>query len=278
MPEQSVEPDKTRSLPIAEGQGWRAAEVVCVAGPADRPFEEQHAWTSVAAVLEGVFTYRSHRGRALMTPGSLLLGEAATCFRCGHEHATGDRCVAFHFAPDLVNETLSGLNGSRASRFAAPNLPPLERLLPLFSRARALAKSRALLEAEVLALDMARAAFAVDGELASRTPTAREEAKAAEAVRIIDLGSADMLSVAGLAAAVGLGRQRFAVAFRRTVGVTPYNYVLRRRLEAAAERLRAGSEPVLDIALDVGFGDLSEFTRRFRRYFGVSPGAWRRIR
>src|ERR1700744_4585651 len=80
MSEQSVEPDKTRSLPIAEGQGWRAAEVVCAAGPADRPFEEQHAWTSVAAVLDGVFTYRSHLGRALMTRGSLLLGEAGRGF------------------------------------------------------------------------------------------------------------------------------------------------------------------------------------------------------
>ncbi|HSZ51983.1 MAG TPA: helix-turn-helix transcriptional regulator [Caulobacteraceae bacterium] len=276
MPEQPVEPDKTRSLLIAEGQGWRAAEVVCLAGPADRPFEEQHAWTSVAAVLDGVFTYRSHRGRALMTPGSLLLGEGGTCFHCGHEHSTGDRCVAFHFGPDLVDETLSGFPERRASRFAAPNLPPLERLLPLLSRARTLAASRDPLEAEDLALGMARAAFAVDGEMASRMPTAREEAKAAEAVRIIDAASADPLTVEGLAAAVGLGRQRFALAFRRTVGVTPYNYVLRRRLEAAAERLRAGPEPVLAVALDVGFGDLSEFTRRFRRHFGVSPGAWRR--
>ena len=278
MSDQALDADKTRSLPIAEGEGWRAAVVVCAAGPGDRPFEERHAWTSVAAVLDGVFTYRSHRGRSLMTPGALLLGEAGTCFQCGHEHATGDRCVAFHFAPDLVGETLSGLGGRRAQGFAAPSLPPLERLLPLSSRAKTLAHSRDPLEAEVLALDMARAAFAVDGELASRAPTTREEAKAAEAVRIIDGAFADPLTVAGLAAAVGLGRQRFAVAFRRTVGVTPYNYVLRRRLEAAAERLRAGTDPVLCVALDVGFGDLSEFTRRFRRHFGVSPGAWRRMR
>jgi AraC family transcriptional regulator len=277
MSELSLGPDKTQSLPIAEGQGWRAAEVVCGAGPADRPFEEQHSWTSVAAVLDGVFTYRSHRGRALMTRGSLLLGEAGTCFRCGHEHAAGDRCVAFHFAPDLVDETVSGLDGRRAVRFAAPNLPPLERLLPLLLRAKTLACSRDPLEAEVLALDTARAAFAVDGDLVSRAPSTREEAKAAEAVRIIDAAFADPLTVAELAAAVGLGRQRFAVAFRRTVGVTPYNYVLCRRLEAAAERLRAGPEPVLTVALDAGFGDLSEFIRRFRRHIGVSPGAWRRM-
>ncbi|HEY2049852.1 MAG TPA: AraC family transcriptional regulator [Caulobacteraceae bacterium] len=278
MSEQSLGPDKTRSLLIAKGQGWQADEVVCGAGPGDRPFEEQHAWTSVAAVLSGVFSYRSDRGRALMTPGSLLLGEAGTCFRCGHEHATGDRCLAFHFAPDLVEETLSGLAGRGASGFTAPRLPPLERLLPLLSRAKRLAGSRDAREAEALALDVARSAFGVDGERTSRPPSTREEAKAAEAVRIIDAAFADPLTVAGLAAAVGLGRQRLAVAFRRTVGVAPYNYVLRRRLSAAAERLRAGQESVLSIALDVGFGDLSEFTRRFRRHYGVSPGAWRRMR
>ena len=277
MAEQSQGSETTQSLAIAEGRGWRAAEVVCTAGPGDRPFEEKHAWTSVAAVLDGVFTYRSDRGRTLMTPGSLLLGEVGTCFQCGHEHASGDRCLAFHFDPALVDETLSGLAGRRASRFAAPSLPPLERLLPIISRAKALARSRDPLEAEVVAMDMARTAFAVDGELVSRAPSTREEAKAAEAVRIIDAGFADPITVEGLAAAVGLGRQRFAVAFRRTVGVTPYNYVLRRRLEAAAERLRAGPEPVLSIALDAGFGDLSEFTRRFRLRFGVSPGVWRRL-
>lgn len=67
-----------------------------------------------------------------------------------------------------------------------------------------------------------------------------------------------------------------ATAFREGLGVTPYNYILRHRLDAAARRLIEGSEPVLDIALDVGFGDLSEFTRRFRARFGRPPAAFRR--
>ncbi|MBU0798978.1 MAG: helix-turn-helix domain-containing protein, partial [Alphaproteobacteria bacterium] len=35
------------------------------------------------------------------------------------------------------------------------------------------------------------------------------------------------------------------------------------------------SRTVLDIALSVGFGDLSEFTRRFRRIFGTTPSDYR---
>jgi AraC-like DNA-binding protein len=261
---------------IARGDTWRVCEVVCGAGPADRPFEERHEWVSVAAVLDGVFTYRSHRGRALMTPGSLLLGEAGTCFECGHEHGTGDRCLAFHFAPELMEETLAAHAGRGARRFAAPALPPLERLAPVMARARVLAAIPDQLAAESLALDIARAALALDTGAAARAPSAREEAKAVEALRIIEAGYPEPLTVAGLAQAVGLGRQRFALAFRRATGVTPYGYILRRRLEAAALRLRAGSGTVLEVALEVGFGDLSEFTRRFKLRFGAPPAAWRR--
>ncbi|HVY14763.1 MAG TPA: hypothetical protein VHB27_06025, partial [Rhodopila sp.] len=44
---------------VAAGQGWRVAEVVCRAGPRDRPFEERHDWVTIAAVMTGTFTYRS---------------------------------------------------------------------------------------------------------------------------------------------------------------------------------------------------------------------------
>src|SRR5690242_18132991 len=76
---------------LAEGAGWRVTEVTCRAGPQDRAYQEQHDWTCIAAVLDGTFRYRTVGGHALMTPGSLLLGGAGTCFECGHEHGRGDR-------------------------------------------------------------------------------------------------------------------------------------------------------------------------------------------
>src|SRR4051794_26215084 len=95
----------TTARTLAQGEDWRVLEIVCRSGPSDRPFEERHDWASVSAVLSGVFTYRSDRGRAMMTPGSLLLGRHGACFECGHEHGVGDRCVSFQFAPALVEET-----------------------------------------------------------------------------------------------------------------------------------------------------------------------------
>ena len=53
--------------------------------------------------------------------------------------------------------------------------------------------------------------------------------------------------------------------------MTPHQYILRARLRQAAVRLKTSSDKVLEIALDTGFGDLSNFNHAFRAEFGVSP-------
>jgi AraC family transcriptional regulator len=57
--------------------------------------------------------------------------------------------------------------------------------------------------------------------------------------------------------------------------LTPHQYVLRARLREAASRLAKSTAAVLDIALESGFGDVSNFNRAFRNEFGVSPRAFR---
>jgi len=261
---------------LAQGEDWRVTEVICHAGPADRPFEEKHDWMSVAAVLGGTFTYRSARGRALMTPGSLLLGNAGTCFECGHPHGTGDCCVAFHFAPALLEETAGALKGVARARFAACRIPPVDSLLPVVAAARALTVAPDALRAEEVALELSARALALDQAAGEAAPGARDERRIAEAVRFMAAHHAEPLAIGDLASTVGMRRRRFASVFRQVVGVTPYLYVLNLRLEAAARRLREERSTVLAIALDVGFGDLSEFTRRFRAKFGKPPAQYRR--
>ena len=48
------------------------------------------------------------------------------------------------------------------------------------------------------------------------------------------------------------------------------------RLREAASRLVTTTDNVTDVALDCGFGDISNFNRAFRREFGVSPRSYRR--
>ena len=79
-------------------------EVVCRAGPSDKPFEERHDGFSLSAVIEGSFTYRSDTGHGLLYPGAMLLGNNGGCFECGHAHGVGDRCVSLNVCKDTRDQ------------------------------------------------------------------------------------------------------------------------------------------------------------------------------
>ncbi len=69
--------------------------------------------------------------------------------------------------------------------------------------------------------------------------------------------------------------RNFARAFQREIGQTPAAYVETLRVEAARQRLEAGSEPVAVVATRIGFGTPETMRRAFARRVGVSPGEYR---
>jgi AraC family transcriptional regulator len=79
------------------------------------------------------------------------------------------------------------------------------------------------------------------------------------------------LEVCDMAAVADLSPAHFARAFAATVGATPFDYVMTRRLARAHELLTRTDRRVLDVALDVGFKTPSHFAARFRREFGLTP-------
>jgi AraC family transcriptional regulator len=95
-------------------------------------------------------------------------------------------------------------------------------------------------------------------------------------VRRIERDPDDELSLGRLAESARLSPYHFLRTFERITGVTPHQFVLRARLRRAATRLATSPEKILDLALESGFGDLSNFNRAFRAEFGVSPRAYRR--
>jgi AraC-like DNA-binding protein len=84
-----------------------------------------------------------------------------------------------------------------------------------------------------------------------------------------------VLDLGALAREARLSPYHFLRTFERLTGVTPHQYVLRARLREAAMRLLHERSKVLDIALDCGFGDVSNFNRAFRAEFGANPLTWR---
>jgi AraC-like DNA-binding protein len=91
----------------------------------------------------------------------------------------------------------------------------------------------------------------------------------------VDTHLGDGLDLGNLSALVALSKYHFLRSFKQECGMTPYQYILGRRLRAAAFALLATEAPVARIALDQGFGDLSTFNHTFRRVMGVTPKAYR---
>ncbi|HEX4592857.1 MAG TPA: AraC family transcriptional regulator [Bryobacteraceae bacterium] len=267
---------------LAQGDGWTVQDVVCTSGPQDRPFEELHSGFSIAIVVAGSFQYRSTTGHELMTPGSLLLGNAGQCFECGHEHGWGDRCVSFYYAPDYF-ERLAADSGVRGPRpdFRTHRLPPLRALSPLIARACAALSMDGPADGawEELSVQLAARTVQLVRGLSSPPNVAPPSAVArvTRAVRAVERHPDAGLTLARLARESGLSPYHFLRTFERLTGLTPHQYVLRARLREAAIRLAVTEKRarILDIALDSGFGDVSNFNRSFRAEFGVSPRAYR---
>lgn len=69
----------------------------------------------------------------------------------------------------------------------------------------------------------------------------------------------------------------FVRAFKRSVGVTPHDYLMRRRLELTMGLLSGTDMALSEIALAAGFADQSHCARRFRQHVGMSPCDYRRL-
>lgn len=263
---------------LASGAGWRAIDIVCSAGPGDPRVEEWYDAFNIALVMDGAFHYRSVQGSATLAPGGIVLGNYGACFECGHEHGVGDRCLAFHYAPEVFEEVLSSTPGVKAMSFAPASLPPLKataRLLADVETARDAGDAAALEELAFFAASQVAATASGAPPAKNAAARQRDQRRVSETIRRIEADPAQRFTLAGLAREVGMSRYHFLRVFRDIAGVTPHQFVLNRRLHRTAVRLRKSEESVSTIAFEEGFDDLSTFNRRFRAAMGASPTAWR---
>jgi AraC family transcriptional regulator len=86
----------------------------------------------------------------------------------------------------------------------------------------------------------------------------------------------DGVALSDLARLVGYSPAHLARAFKTSFGVSPYQYVLRRRVERAKALLRDRSRSIAEVALACGFATQSHFTAAFKARTGDTPGAFRR--
>lgn len=208
--------------------------------------------------------------------GSVFLTRPGLEFRCAHDGpCPADVCLALSFEPVAVTGAEHGWvrAGWVARREPTPRLAHVQRRLAGAVDAGDQFETERWALAALTALEADSRAARARGHYAVRRG---EVDLVIAACRAIEADPSGQLSVAQRARDLGLTSTRLTHAFRRYLGVSPHQYVVRHRLARAAALLDQGSG-VSDSCWRSGFENLSHFCRTFQRALGVRASAWRHL-
>lgn len=99
---------------------------------------------------------------------------------------------------------------------------------------------------------------------------------AEKAIDYICKNPTSRLRVSDLAQRFGISERQLHRQFLDLVKMSPRDFILRTRIQAAAADLRSTDEPVASLADKYGFCDQSAFTRQFRKLLGKTPASYRK--
>jgi AraC family transcriptional regulator len=114
---------------------------------------------------------------------------------------------------------------------------------------------------------------------AGEVPDGRERLLAWQARKVRDYVDSHItgpILVADLCALVQRSAAHFSRSFKYTFGESPHSFVVRRRVELAAQFMLTTDASLSDIALRCGFADQAHLSKQFRQAVGQTPAAWRR--
>jgi AraC family transcriptional regulator len=97
--------------------------------------------------------------------------------------------------------------------------------------------------------------------------------------RVFDYIKANLtqdLSIWDLATLTSMSKSHFSRSFKQSVGISPYQYLMRQRVERAKQLLKQQTISISDIALDCGFANQTHLTKVFRQMTGMTPKAYQK--
>jgi AraC-like DNA-binding protein len=128
-----------------------------------------------------------------------------------------------------------------------------------------------------LAREMARRAVIRHAGFRAPRFTASEDSRLRRVDRFIRENLGASLSLGAIAHEAGLSRFHVLRLFKQAYGETPFKRLTRLRMEDAQRRLARTNESVTEIGFACGYDNSAHFASAFRRVFGVSPTAFRRM-
>ncbi|MBQ1965518.1 MAG: helix-turn-helix domain-containing protein [Clostridia bacterium] len=239
-------------------------------------------------ILSGVGICRSDNSEADAIPGDLFVfpGHAAHSFRAkepefrflqirfdprfiwdGAEGSYDFRCVSFLLRPT------AGIS-ARLPRANPANTPVgtlMERI------AAAVSEEEPFSDLEARALTMQVLSLLLRHyDYPDRTRSERTSVSDVErGLRYMNANFRDPITVDDAAKAAGMSKSYFMKVFRDLNGITPWEYVLLKRVSYATNLLKTTKVSVLDVAMQSGFNTKSSFNRAFRRVMKTSPAEYR---
>lgn len=177
----------------------------------------------------------------------------------------------FHtYAPEIATERMLAGHLVPDGFADRPNLANLIRLL---SREHDPEQRRGTLFAQtlirLLAIEVAGVAWTWAPDNVNATPVGDRRVK--RAIDFIEAYFSTDVSITDIASAAGISPSQLTTAFQRSLGQSPYAYVISRRLQRATELLRQTDLSIAHVALETGFCDQAHLTRLCRARLGKTP-------
>ena len=98
----------------------------------------------------------------------------------------------------------------------------------------------------------------------------------AEVILYVDENIGSELRSEDVAERIGMSRSYFSTKFKEMTGETFHQYVIRRKMQTAAERIAEGSRSITQIASELGYDNFHYFARVFAKENGCPPAEYRK--
>lgn len=275
--------------PCAQAQalpGWTGLRIVRFAVPeavTDRHVLAPHPIVSL--LCEGQLASRMRMGaremRAEVQANGLMFYSGGKEIDVAHWQARQATLIAVEIDPERLRMDAPGEGRSPGRHlrgdpcFADPELAALVRLLWREGHAGC---PQGRLFADSLCLGLAMHVYRRFGETRSERGEAGARLTHRQLQRIDDYIDAHLdqsIGLDDLAQAVGLSRFHFSRVFSNTLGRSPYQHVIRKRLERARHLLVSSELSVAAVALCAGFSSQAHFSALCRRELGATPRSLR---
>lgn len=228
-----------------------------------------HEEAHFVLVTHGTYLSSARGAPAVCDPPTLVYNPPGTTHRDRFLSDAG-RFVTISVAGATLRETREAIPIPDHALFLGPEV------VESASRLRTLAWGRdgaGALAIESLCLGLLDQVARTDGPTRRTLPSWLGRAR-----ELLHDRCAEDLSVAAIAAALGVHPIHLTRTFRLHFRMTPGDYLRRCRLERAAALLAGTSTPLVEVALASGFCDQSHLTRAFHRAYRTTPGAYREVR